>query len=84
MMLQSLQSTCSHDLHLLQVVTVEPGGLSRDHDDKMRLLLVSKQLGYTCWQVGAALNSLAFKAQRKCMFYFTISPKHYVPTSASA
>ena len=24
-----------------QVVTVEPGGLSRDHDDKIRLLIVS-------------------------------------------
>ncbi len=31
-------------LHVLQVVTVELGGLSRDHDDKIRLLIVSAPL----------------------------------------
>lgn len=30
---------------MLQVVTVEPGGLSRDHDDKTRLLIVSLRSG---------------------------------------
>ena len=39
------------DMYLLQVVTVEPGGLSRDHDLKIRLLIVSPCSNCNCCQI---------------------------------
>ena len=61
-------------MYLLQVVTVEPGGLSRDHDDKIRLLIVSSCPNCNCCQIAQGLAlKLACMAQGTFRTRFTIT-----------
>ena len=58
---------------LLQVVTVEPGGLSRDHDDKIRLLIVSHAPTAAAFKMYKGLVKHACIAQSKCRTCFTVT-----------